>query len=377
MLEMQNTSDKPVRVLHVLTAMKRAGAETMVMNLYRTVDRQRIQFDFAVSTNEKCDYDDEIIALGGRIYRYPRYKGINHFAYKKWWNQFFDSHSEYRIVHGHIGSTASIYLKIAKKHGMYAIAHSHSTGGKANLHDALYKAFSYPTRFVADYFLGCSTEALISRYGKRIANRQDIHHILNNGIDVEKYAYDELLQKEIRKELGLKDNAFVVGTVGRFTEAKNIFFIVDIIREMMNCDPDFHFLWAGTGELKKQLEEYMKRNEVEKCVTMLGVRDDIPRVLQALNVFILPSKFEGLPVIGVEVQAAGVPLICSDHVSKELKMSDCVTFLPIDSTEKWVSAILKERQFRRVNDAPSGVVRAGYDIHKTASWLMEFYESRY
>ena len=111
-----------IRILHVLTAMDRAGTETMLMNLYRSIDRDEIQFDFAVTATEHCDYNDEILSMGGKIIHYPKYTGKNHFAYKKWWNEFFRSHPEYKIVHGHIGSTASIYLKIAKNYGCYTNA---------------------------------------------------------------------------------------------------------------------------------------------------------------------------------------------------------------------------------------------------------------
>ena len=368
---------EPIRILHVLTAMNRAGTETMLMNLYRAVDRNKIQFDFAVSTTEYCDYDDEILSLGGKIIRYPRYTGKNHFAYKKWWDEFMKTHLEYRIIHGHIGSTASIYLKIAKKYGCYTIAHSHSTGGKWNVHDTLYRVYSYNTRFVADYFIGCSTEALTSRYGKKIAEQHDKSCVLNNGIDVSNYLPSKEIQKEIRKELGIEASTLTIGTVGRFTEAKNTFFIVDILERLKEREPDFCFIWAGAGELRGQIEDYIKQKKLQDNVLLLGVRDDIPRVLQAMNVFILPSKFEGLPVIGVEVQAAGVPMLCSDKVSTEVNMSKCVTFLPINSTEPWVEGILKEKEFRRVPYASDDVAKAGYDIKTTSHWLTDFYRVHY
>lgn len=369
--------DKPIRILHVLTAMNRAGTETMLMNLYRAIDRDKIQFDFAVTTTDHGDYDDEISSLGGQTIRYPRYTGKNHFTYKKWWSEFFQEHPEYRIVHGHIGSTASIYLKTAKKYGCYTIAHSHSTGGKWNVHDMLYRVYSYSTRFIADYFIGCSTEALISRYGKKIAEQHDKSCVLNNGIDVNIYLPSEKLRLEIIRELEIDTNTFVVGTVGRFTDAKNTFFIVDILERLKEREPDFRFIWAGTGELKGQIEDYIKQKNLQENILLLGVRNDIPRVLQAMNVFILPSKFEGLPVIGVEVQAAGVPMLCSDKVSPEVNMSKCVTFLPIDSTEPWVEGILNEKEFRRVPNASDDVIRAGYDIKATSQWLTDFYESHY
>lgn len=155
----------PIRVLHVIGIMNRGGAETMIMNLYRHVDRNKVQFDFVENEGETAAYDGEILALGGKIYRCPRYRGKNHLAYKRWWHDFFRSHpGEYPIVHGHIGSTAAIYLSIAKKYGAYTIAHSHSAGAGT----AAYQIFSYPTRFIADHFFACSDDAAVSRYGRKV-----------------------------------------------------------------------------------------------------------------------------------------------------------------------------------------------------------------
>lgn len=370
---MRASSEKPIRILHVLTAMDRAGTETMLMNLYRAVDRNKIQFDFAVSAKKSCDYDDEIVELGGIIFHYPKYTGKNHFTYKKWWKRFFEDHPEYQIIHGHIGSTAAIYLQIAKRKGLFTIAHSHSTGGHTGVHDYLYKIYSFRTRFIADYFFGCSTEALISRYGKKIASDNRRTHILNNGIDVAKYSIDKKVCEDVRRELRIDQNILVVGTVGRFTEAKNPFFIVDIIDELVKKKAEFVFLWVGTGELLPQIKNYIIQKNLQDYVLLLGVRNDVNRILQALNVFILPSTFEGLPVIGVEVQAAGVPMLCSDKVSKEVDMTKCVKFLSIESANTWRDEILKEKEYRRLMDAPKSIVEHGYDVSSTAEWLTNFY----
>lgn len=365
-------SNEPIRILHVLTAMNRAGAETMLMNLYRDFDRTKIQFDFAVTTTKHCDYDDEIESLGGHIIHYPLYTGKNHFAYKKWWREFFCNHPEYRIVHGHIGSTAAIYLKIAKKYGCFTIAHSHSTSGGFGLRKLLYKIYSFPTRYIADFCVGCSTEALVSRYGRKMA-KLDKSRILPNGVDVDKYRYDPIINAEVRKELGISEGQIVVGTVGRLYQPKNPYFIIDILIELKKYCRDYVFLWVGTGELKDEIFALIKDNNLQDNVLLLGVRSDVPRILQALNVFILPSIYEGLPVIGVEVQSAGIPMLCSDKVSPEVGLSKCCKFLPITSVKPWVDGILKEQEFRRILDASNDVINAGFDIHTTAEWLMDFY----
>ena len=161
----------PIRVLHVIGIMNRGGAETMIMNLYRQIDREKVQFDFVEHSIEAAAYDEEIQRLGGRIFRCPHYTGKNHLAYVKWWNGFFEKHTgEYRIVHGHIGSTAAIYLSIAKKHGLFTVAHSHNSNGPLNPRELLYRILSYRTRFVADFFFACSKQAGEDRFGKRVTN---------------------------------------------------------------------------------------------------------------------------------------------------------------------------------------------------------------
>ena len=158
---------EPIRILHVIGIMNRGGAETMIMNLYRNIDRSKVQFDFVENEGDTADFDEEILSLGGNIFHCPRYVGKNHLTYCRWWRDFFASHKGvYAVVHGHIGSTAAIYLSIAKRHGAYTIAHSHSAG----FGSAMYRVFSYPTRYVADHFFACSRDAGISRYGKKVGS---------------------------------------------------------------------------------------------------------------------------------------------------------------------------------------------------------------
>ena len=163
---------KKIRILHVLGSLNMGGAETLIMNLYRNIDRDKIQFDFVVHTNKIGLYEDEIKELGGKIYRIQRYKGINHFSYKKEWNNFFEEHKEYKIIHGHMRSTASIYLKIAKKYGRITIAHSHNTSNGHGFSSLVKKILQYNIRNVSDYFMGCSYEANKRLFGKTCLNTQ-------------------------------------------------------------------------------------------------------------------------------------------------------------------------------------------------------------
>lgn len=205
---MNNLNNETIRILHVIGIMDRGGAEAMIMNLYRSIDRTKVQFDFVENDGEEAAFDAEIRALGGRIYRCPRYRGKNHLAYTKWWHTFFEAHKgEYPVVHGHIGSTAAIYLSIAKKYGCYAIAHSHSAG----IGSAMYRLFAYPTRYVADHFFACSRDAGISRYGRSVGSDPGRCQVLNNAIDTHKFAFCGETSRNIRRQLHIPEDALVLG----------------------------------------------------------------------------------------------------------------------------------------------------------------------
>lgn len=364
-----------IRILHVLTGMDLAGTETLLMNLYRKIDRTKVQFDFAVTASKECAYDQEILRLGGRIIHYPLYRGVNHFAYVKWWKEFFANHPEYHIVHGHIGSTAAIYLSIAKKYGCYTIAHSHSTYGPMSLHTLLYKVYSYPTRFIADYFMGCSKDALVDRYGKQILESKN-RFILNNGIDAKKYVYSTEVRNAVRSELGIKNSTIVLGTVGRLTPQKNPQFTIKIIKEMEKKKIDWQFLWVGTGELEKEIKEQLRPELENRLVIMTGSRMDVNRILQAMDIFIFPSIYEGLGIAGIEAQAADLPTLCSEGLPRELKITERCTFLPINDLKVWIEkieTIIRQNQYKNRIDRYEEIKSMNYDIDSMAHWLQNFY----
>lgn len=373
---------EPIRVLEVVAKMNLAGTETMLMNFYRNIDREKIQFDFAMCTEEHCDYEDEILSMGGKIIRYPQYRGYNHISYKKWWNSFFQENPQYKIVHGHIGSTAAIYLRIAKKHGCYTIAHSHGTLEPLSLRSIIWRMYSYPTRYVADYFMGCSFPALETRYGYKIACNKGKARVLNNSIDAIKYKYNPAIRDIVRKELGIASDECVLGTVGRLSAPKNPHMTLDIIEELKSKGVKFKFLWAGDGELRNTIEDEISKRNLTDIIYMLGLRNDISSVLQAMNIFIFPSIWEGLGIACVEAQAAGLPTFCSDVIPKEAKVSDLCTFLPLSDTKIWCQEIIKciEQISKDTYNRPNTyneVVRAGYDIHSVAEWLQDFYEKKH
>ncbi len=370
---------RPIRILHVLTAMDLAGTETLLMNLYRNIDRDVIQFDFAVSSLNECAYDAEILSLGGRLYHYPRYKGINHVSYVAWWKAFFNEHNEYHIVHGHIGSTAAIYLGIAKKAGCFTVAHSHSTKTSISMHSFLYGIYSYPTRYIADYFFGCSKQALIDRYGNRIAFNPGISSVLNNAIDAKRFSFDSNKREIIRQQYGVEEEILVLGTVGRLTTPKNPLETVKICAELKERGVNFVFWWFGEGEMRNEIEQAINDADLQNYVNLLGTRKDINNVLQGMDIFLFPSIWEGLGISCVEAQASGLPTLCSDTIPMDAKVTELCTFLPLNNTDRWCDKIIEiskkisKCDYQRPNTYQC-ITNNRYDIVAQSKWLQSFYE---
>lgn len=363
----------PIRILRVTAGMNRGGLETITMNQYRNIDRTKVQFDFILHTTEECVYNNEIRNLGGKIYSVPRYKGKNHFKYIKAWNTFFKEHPEYKIIHGHVRSTASIYLKIANKYGLTTIAHSHSTASRGNKIEQIVKnIIQLPVRYIAKYLFACSVEAGRWLFGTK-AFKKDNFKVINNAIETEKYVYNKVKRNEKRKYFNI-DDKFVIGHIGTFTYPKNHIFLIDIFKEIHDKNEDAVLLLIGDGELRSSIEQKIKALNLSENVILTGVRHDIPDLLQAFDVFLFPSIFEGLPVSLIEAQASGVLCIVSDTITKEVEITNSVVFLSIkDSANYWSDVILKEfNDFNRVDNYKT-IKGNGYDIKTEVSWLQEFY----
>lgn len=370
--------DKPIRVLHVIGIMNRGGAETMIMNLYRHIDRSKVQFDFVENSSEPAIFDEEIISLGGRIYRCPHYNGKNHFTYVKWWNEFFQAHSkEYPIVHGHLGSTAAIYLAIAKKYGVYTIAHSHNTRTCINLNEVVYAIYAFPTRYIADQLFSCSRAAGISRYGKRRGGNKEQCQIVNNAIPTEMFSFLAERRKLVRNQLGL-EKRLVVGHIGRFNPQKNHPFLLAIFAALLKKEPNAVLLLVGGGEDMPKMQAKVRELGIADHVRFMGVRSDVADLMQAMDVFAFPSLYEGLPVTMVEVQASGLPCIISDKVPPECILTEgLVDVMPLSAgAEAWADAILEKRNTPRT-DHSAEIAAHGFDITTEAVKLQEFYLNAY
>ena len=360
-----------IRVLHVLGGLDRGGAEAMVMNLYRTIDRTQVQFDFIIHTEKKQAYYDEIIALGGKIYHFPAFNGLNYFKMMNLWKLFFKDHPEYKILHSHVRSYASLYLPIAKNAGLKTIIHSHNTSSGKGLKAVVKFCLQRGLRKNVDYYFACSDVAGKWLFGEEIT-KQSNYHVLNNAIDVEKYAYSEMSRKKIRDEFNLK-NELVVGHVGRFHPQKNHSFLVDIFAEIHKKRPDSVLMLVGTGDLMDSVKEKAAELKLDDSVIFTGSRADVNELLSAFDVFVFPSLFEGLPVTLVEVQAAGLPCFSSDTVTKEVDFDRKINYISLDKDAAyWADEIINGKPERL--DHTEAIRKAGYDIQYTVKELTSFYQ---
>lgn len=364
------------RILQVTGIMNRGGAETMIMNLYRNIDRNQIQFDFVENSLEEGAFDREILSLGGRIYHCIHWNGKNHPAYVRWWKRFFKEHAgEYPIVHGHIGSTAAIYLQLAKRSGAFTIAHSHNTSNGKDIRSLLYQAASYRTRYIADYFLACSLAAGISRYGQKVVSGKR-YALLPNAIDTHLFRFDQGERQRVRAELGYTENDIIIGHVGRFDAQKNHQFLIEIFSELVNRSDRIQLLLVGDGVLKERIKSAVYALKIQKKVTFLGVRTDVNRLLQGMDAFVFPSLYEGLPVTLVEAQTSGLQCIISDRIPRDALLADDLVFTEsLDQPAAvWAEHIMKRLTLIPQREDCSSVITAkGFDIHTTAKWLEGFY----
>ena len=358
----------PVRVLIVSITMDRGGAETLVMNIYRSLDRSKVQFDFILHCNYRSAYEDEIESLGGKIYHLPDFKIYNEFSYRRNFRKFFITHPEYHVIHSHVNNTASIFLDEANKCGLHTITHSHCTsngsGPRAWIRD-FYRRNLYK---IAEYRFACSEEA-----GKWHFRKRAPYTVIKNGIDTEKFRFNEIARYEIRKELNIPDNAPVLGHVGRFDPVKNHLFILDVFKCLCQKHPDARLVLTGDGPTQKSVEKAVEQAGMTDRVIFTGSRQDVYRLYSAFDVFIFPSIYEGLPLTLIEAQCSGLPCVISSHLTDEFEITDLIHRTDLSaSPEVWVNTIEqcigKERK-----DNSELIGEKGYDIRATARMLQDFY----
>lgn len=354
--------DKPVRVAQMMTDMNYGGVEMVVMNYYKNIDRSKIQFDFFVFEGSSIPQKAEIESLGGRIFVVPKYTHILKYF------RFLKSYlSSYQIVHSHMNTLSVFSLYSAKRAGVKnRLCHNHSTSGKGEFIKNFVKFLLRPLAqvFATDLF-ACSDYAGRWMYGKNTPFK-----VLNNAIDLEKFRYDKSLRDIVRKELCL-ENKKVIGHVGRFCYQKNHSLLIDIFFTFLK-EQDAILMLIGEGELQESIKQKVKNLGIENNVIFLGKKKDIYRYYQAMDLFLLPSRYEGLPVVAIEAQASGLPCIISSNITLETKILNSTHFVS-GGVEEYVTKIMQNICYDR-KDAFNEMRNAGFDIKYEALKLQKYYE---
>ena len=368
---------EPVRVLHENVIMDPGGIEALLMNVYRHIDREKVQFDFMVHRPDHAFYEDEIENLGGRIYRTPKFSPIPG-QYQTFMNSIesiLRSHTEYKVIHAH--AELNLWpLMVATKLGIPTrIAHSHNARTTINLK---YFFFLYErnriNKYCTDRFM-CSTPAGIWTFGEEQVKAGNVKFI-KNGIETERFQYNPAIRSKKRAELNAGDK-LIIGHVGRFMQQKNHSFLIDIFKEIHERYNNSMLILISDGRLMNEIKQKVHSLNLEDSVVFLGNRNDVNELMQAMDIFIFPSLWEGLPLTGIEAQASGLPVLMSDVITNEVIITKNVMALSLDQSPAiWAEKALEmTRGFSRV-DTRSQIIDAGFDIRSTAEWLEEFYIER-
>ena len=361
---------QPIRVLQIIGDVVGGGVEQVILNYYRHIDKSKVQFDFVVHKGALQTYIDNVEALGGRVYQITPYKKN---PIKTIAEMYSIMNGRYKIVHSNMNALSVFPLFAAYLAGVpVRILHNHSTDTKAEPLRTLVKHLLRPfAKIFANQYWACSRLAGGWMYGKKAVKEGKVT-IINNAIDLKKFAFDEAKRKKLRDELGLQD-CFVIGHVGRFMKQKNHDFLVDIFAEVAKKQDNAKLLIIGDGPLREQIENKVKTLGLDEKVIFTGVRSDVADLYNAMDVFVLPSFYEGLPVVGVEVQANGLPFLCSSNVTREILISDRIELLKLeDGVKAWAEKILAFVNKKRIM-ASKDISKSGFDIEVEAKKLGERY----
>lgn len=362
-----------IKILHIVSSLTiDSGVANFIMNYYRNIDKTKIQFDFLYFEKANKELIEEIVRLGGNVYfvHKPSLKRcIN--TYKEF-NSFFELNvAKYKAVHLHEVYLVHFIKHFCKKYNIkHLITHAHTTKYSDNPKKALRnKIMCLGLNDVATDLFACSKAAGEFYYGKEVVESGKVK-IIPNAINLEKYKFNEAVRNKIRKELNIEDK-FVIGHIGRMAPPKNQIFLLKVFKEISQKQNDSVLLMIGDGPLRAEIEEEILNLNLKDSVILLGVRNDVPQLLMAMDVFVLPSLFEGLGIVAVEAQAVGLKCILSNRVPREVDCGNCEFFDVNKNIEVWVNKILlyypTSRQFR--------ANMARYNIKNTAKYLMQLYKS--
>ncbi len=364
--------EEPIRIAQIVGKWLGGGVEAVVMNYYRHLDHDKIQFDFICDDDSTNIPYDEIEKLGGKVILIPPYQKV--FKYQKELRRVLRD-GKYKIVHSHINTLSVFPLYAAKKVGVpVRIAHSHSTTNKKEWKKNLLKQVLRPfSKKYATNYMCCSELAGRWLFGDKTYDEGKVY-LLNNAIDLDKFKYDKKIRDKKRKELGIKEDTIVIGHIGRFVAQKNHTFLIDIFNQFHKKEKNSILLLAGQGPLQEEIKNKVRELGLNDSVRFLGQRNDANELYQVFDVFLLPSLYEGLPVVGVEAQASGLLCFFSDDMTKETKVLDSTVFMSLSNADdEWATSILDNYINFRRKDTTSGITKSNFNIKYETNKLKNKY----
>ena len=363
-----------IKVLHILDGMNYGGIQAFIMNVYRKINLNEVRFDFLLNNDYPKNYYEEIKKLGGHIFFVtPRNKGI--LKNINGLNAFFKK-NKYDVVHFHESSLSYITpLIVAKKYGVKTrIIHSHSThidGGF--FHKALHFINKKRIHKFATHYFACGEMAASWMFSK--TKCYDKVKLIRNGIILKNYEFKDEIRNKIRRDYNLLSDSLVIGHIGRFETVKNHSFLLDVFSKIIQKKPNSILMLVGDGSLITEIKDKAKVLKIDDKIKFLGVINNVNEILQAIDVFVLPSLFEGFPISLIEAEAVGIPAVVSDSVSKEVGINLNVHFLPLDKTlDEWSEIIISCVNKNDYRDKVNPKIKE-YDIENVISILMEVYHA--
>ncbi len=363
----------PIYVLAIVRQMKPGGLENRLMDIIRAIGSERIHIDiFSYQLNEGS-YDKEISALGGKVYYNPPLTVKNMFWYVGYFRKFLLGHPEYQIIHAHQNAWCSVFCKGAYQAGVpVRIAHSRTAINKITLGYCVKNIIKIPARKYANYYFAVSEKAGRWLYGNRLYDSGKVK-IWPNAIDALPFYYNETVRERVRETNGWSGK-YVIMHVGNFTPPKNHPFILKVFRKVAEIDEKAVLVLVG-GDVREDIKAYIQQNNLTDKVILTGSRNDVNQLLQGADVFLFPSIFEGLPGAVVEAQAAGLPCVISDTITREVCITPHVEYLSLkEDAGVWAETVLKHKNEIR-KDTREYIENAGFDIHSLVARLAEFYEN--
>lgn len=371
----ERCEDKKIKILYIIDTLKqRFGVTAVAMNYFKHINNNDVQIDFLVLPDSEKGIIEEIENRGGKVYFMPYLTFKNLSKFRSFYTEFFKLHNDYKIVHSHFNQIDMFVFPIAKKNGVkHCISHSHNT----KYSDYKFRAIRnwvmcLPLKYYADTWAACGIEAGEFLYGKTFL-KSDKHMVINNAIDVKQFKFDKEIRTIKRQELGLS-NEFVIGNVGSLKLQKNQSYLLSTFCELLKKSKKYKLMIVGDGNLKKELEKQVKDMGITRNVIFLGERNDVHELIQAMDVFILPSLYEGLPVIGVEAQASGIPCLFSSNITSEVNLCNCKFIDLKECKEIWITCVKESEKIVRKNTSKV-IIDKGFSIHDEALKLTEFYKT--